>query len=487
MRRVLPVLAILALLAPSAQAQRIPLTFGVLSQLMFTDNLNLSPDKESGGVLQLLPNVAGANATSRTSWRLYYGPSALFYSGGTSDTSRVFHVFQGDASIQLIDQYLGLMISARANQNLTDSAAVGPDAGAGFDALGNPDAFAQTASVSIAPVIRLPVVRGDFATLSISPGINYVFTAETSGGATNQGDPGAITAVTLTSGEYFSRMPWSIDWSSNVYNSGADSGVDNPRRDSLNATLNYRIDRRWTMDFQAGYDYGDYDSTGETQGARWSVGPTWTPSAKTSVSAGYGERYFGGNWYLDISHVFKKLAFSLQYATTLTDARTALLNDDVVQFEDPFGQPTTNIAASQQPYGTIRTPALNNQVYVQQSWIGNLDYTFGRSTLSWQLQLQEQEYRSTDLKYSDFYSTLALRRALNPKLTGTLGLDYWGHGGEGVGAADFDQYRVVVQLSYALGRDLSTSLGYYHTDRASETQGFGWDENRLALTLNWMQ
>ena len=166
------------------RAEPIITSAGLLTRLIFTDNLFLTAQgAEAAGILQLLPNITGGGASKRTSYRFYYGPSALFYGGGNSDLNRVFHVFQADANVDLIDDYFSLQFSANANQNLVNPGVQST----GFNALGNPSAFAQTASISVTPVIQFPLLRGDFASVRFSPGINYVFAAKTADGLGNTG------------------------------------------------------------------------------------------------------------------------------------------------------------------------------------------------------------------------------------------------------------------------------------------------------------
>jgi uncharacterized protein (PEP-CTERM system associated) len=478
MLRIAAILTI-ALVSGAATADPIIARAGVLSRLIFTDNLFLNREgKESDVILQLLPNISGGRAGSRANYRFYYGPSLLFYGGGNSNLNRMFHVLQADGAVQLIDEYLGLRASARANQNL-----VNPNQDrAGFDAVGNPDAFAQTASIRITPVIRLPI-RSDYAVVQIEPGIDYVFSSDTADGRSNQGDVGSRSSISVRSGEYFSRTTWSVIWRANVFNTGNSGSRTN--YETLYGTVSYRVDRNWQIEGLAGYDNGSYASQNDTRSPRWRITPTWTPSANTTLAFGYGRRYEGNDWYLRLRHQFKKLVVSAEYETVLSDARTQLLTQDVVQFEDPFGEPIRDPLSNQELSGSINNPSLVNDVFVLQRLRGMLGYRFGRNNLTLRLWRDNRTYQESDLDYVDDYSILELVRAMNPRMNGSIRLDLWGHQEDTVNSVDFTQYRASLQLSYRVNERTSTSILYSYLNRASDSDLQDYDENRLMLTLNW--
>jgi len=481
------------LLSGAATADPIIARAGVLSRLVFTDNLFLThDDKESDVILQLLPNISGGRAGSRSSYRFYYGPSVLFY-GGNPDLNGVFHVLQADGATQLIDEYLGLRVSARANQNLVNPAGslgVGRSGsrgrgGAGFDALGNPDAFAQTASIQITPVIRLPI-RSNFAVVQIEPGINYVFASETADGRSNQGGAGSQSSISVRSGEYFSRATWSVIWRANLFDTGSNSSSGN-RTDyqTLYGTVAYRINRKWQIEGLAGYDDGSYASQNDTQSPRWRITPIWTPSANTTLGVGYGRRYEGNDWYLQFRHLFKKLAVTAEYEKTISDARTQLLTQDVVQFEDPFGGAIQDPLRNQNLSGSITNPALVNGVFVLERLRGTLGYNFGRNNLTLSVWRDNRTYQESNLDYVDNYSTLQWNRALNPRTNGLVRLDLWRHQDGTDDLFDFTQYQASMQLSYRVNERTSTSILYSYLNSTSDSEFEDYDENRLWLTLDW--
>lgn len=476
---------ILLLLPQATQAGPIVSDVGLLSRVIFTDNLFLTNQgQDSAAIFQLLPNVTGGRNGNRTTYRYFYGPSAVFYGGGNSDLNRVFQVLQANASVAVVKDYFWFELSANANQNLIDPGTEN----AGFNALGNPNAFAQTASISVTPVIQFPI-RTNFATVRIAPGINYVFSTETANGATNAGSTGTQSYLTITSGAYFSRMSWQITGSRNIFNnlqSNQDTqNYQYPGTSSLYLTLTYPFTAQWSVQGLAGYDWGDYQSLSNTGGARWRVTPYWSPSRNTSIGLGYGWRYYGTDYYANIQHRFRKTAINISYETVVSSASSALLNANVVYFQDPFGVPITNPAASQALSGSIANPALVSGVFVQHQLLANITHQFGRTNANLSLNQNRWDYQDSDNQVDGLQADLAFNRSLSRRSSVGLGVQYWEYSQSYLGAADFIQYQLWTQYSYQINRKLTGNARYYHNQRTSDAPSQNYDENALWLTLNW--
>lgn len=472
-----------------------PLAVGLQTGVVATDNLFLSREKESGAIIQLLPSISGGQEGGRGTYRYYYGPSALIYSGGNSDLNSVFHVLQADGRVELFDEYLSLVVSARANQNLIDPAA----GAAGFTAVDSPDAFAQTASLQVTPVIRFPIVRRDFATVELAPGINYTYTGATAEDAGEDSGFGSQGSLAITSGEYFPRMPWSINAYQNSFNEG-DNQENEQGNDQgtsgIDGTLAYRITPRLAIQGLVGYDYGDYESTSSTEGWGWRITPVWAPSANTSVAVGYGGRYFGPDYYANISHIHKKTTLSFTYETVVANARTAILNTDVVNFEDPCYAPSDATTGApgvvgidpltdQSAAGSVSNPALSGGVFVQSQMTGCVRHRFGRSTGYLYLLQNHWDYQASDLDVYQTQGSVVVDRALSPSANGSLGLAYWIYDQSISNEADFNQYQAWAQLSYQLSSRLSSSCRYSYFRQDANTTSQNFDGNSLWLALDW--
>lgn len=476
------VLAILS--ARSIAAAPIVASAGVLSRLVFTDNLFLTAQRpEPAMIFQLTPNVTGGRSGSRSSYRWYYGPSALFYSGGNADLNHVFHVLQANASVDLIKEHLALQLAANANQNLVDPTA----RSTGFDAFGNPDAFAQTASISVAPVIQFPLLRAHVATVRLAPGFNYVFTAKTAAGARNAGSTGSQSYLKIASGDYFARTPWDVAAFSNSFgsaNANANAN-DTDGISNIRGTVTYPVSAKWNIQGLVGYEWGQYESLSEPGGWRWRVTPYWSPSRNTSIGLGYGWRYFGTDYFASINYRRKKTVVTMSYEIVVSNARTALLDTPVVYFEDPFGEPIINPTSEQTLAGSVSNPPLVAGVFLQYQSLASIAHRLGRTTGYLSVNQNRWDYQRSGIQVDDLQGSLLFHRALSRRTRGEVGAQYWLYSQFAVGAVDFDQFKIWGALSYQVNRRVSGSIRYFYNQRSSDTATQSFDENGLWLTMNW--
>lgn len=474
-------LCVLLVLMTAGSASAREISAGVRTSLIFTNNLFSTPEgKEGGMVLQVVPYASNSYNSSRSSYQWFYGPSAIIYGGGKSDLNRLGHNLQLSANVALYKEYLGLNISARAAQNLISPNRSGR--GGGFDSIGNPDNYAQTFAFGITPVFNVPLTfNGDFATVKIAPGINFAFTADTASGRQNVGSRGSASSVTVTSGEMFSRMPWSLRWSSNVWTSGQN------RYNQFSFNTSYRVNSELSVGGTLGFDSSFFDGSQTGRDPRWRITPRWTPTSNTSIAIGYGHRFSGNDWYLSIQRSFKRSTLDLRYETTISDARTALLDQDVVAFQDPFGNPI-DPATTQDFTGINTTPALVNDTYVQNRLSATYAWTRGRNNVTFSLRQDDRSYQVSNVSTLDLYSTIGYSRSLTSRAQGSATLNIWAHDDRQVTLAsenDFTEYRLNLAYGYSLGARTSTSVTYSFINRQSGSQGYDFGENRLYLTLNY--
>ena len=484
--RVVLVLAILS--ARNIKAEPIVASAGVLSRLVFTDNLFLTAQRpEPAMIFQLTPNITGGRSGSRSSYRWYYGPSALFYSGDNSDLNRVFHVLQANASIDLVKEYFALQLSANANQNLVDPTVQST----GFDAFGNPDAFAQTASISVAPVIQFPLLRANVATVRFAPGLNYVFAAKTAEGARNAGSTGSQSNLTIASGDYFSRAPWDVAAFSNIFSRDNDNDNDNDNYNdtdgisNVRGTVTYPVSAKWNIQGLVGYEWGQYESLSEPGGWRWRVTPYWSPSRNTSIGLGYGWRYFGADYFASINYRRKKTVVTMSYEVVVSNARTALLDTPVVYFEEAFGEPIISPTSEQTLAGSVSNPPLVAGVFLQYQSLASIAHRIGRTTGYFSVNQNRWDYQRSGIQVDDLQGSLLFNRALSRRTRGEVGAQYWLYSQFAVGAVDFDQFKIWGALSYQVNRRVSGSIRYFYNQRSSDTATQSFDENGLWLTMNW--
>jgi uncharacterized protein (PEP-CTERM system associated) len=106
------------------------------------------------------------------------------------------------------------------------------------------------------------------------------------------GDSTSDTAsLSVSSGAAFRTLGWGLQLSRQEVE---DSRAGNSTNQAASASLRYRVTNSLSLNLNGGYDKYDYQALGgATAGSSHSVGFTWTPSARTSLQASAGKRYFG--------------------------------------------------------------------------------------------------------------------------------------------------------------------------------------------------
>lgn len=474
---------------------------GARTVLSFSDNIFLTQrDPESDVVVELQPYF-------NTNWRgrvssaqVAYGPLLVGYLNN-GDLSQTWQYLRATGTTEVIEDFFSLTATAQANPNVINRA----NAGAGFDPLPNPGSYTQTASFSLVPSFTFPLIKaGDYADVAFSPGINLAFSAETAGGSDNASSLGTSTSLSIASGSVFYRMPWSLNYSGDLFDVEQGSGFSR-----VWGEIGYRFSPRYRLDLLVGVDSqqvgDDFDNAGPGRdlgdGVRWQPRFTWTPNAETSATIGIGQAAFGNDYYLNVSRRQKRFAFGLQYASTVENSRQAILRQQAIPFEDPFGNPILDPIGSGEVRQAINTPTLVEETYVNSGLDAVLAFQGRRTTVSLNATVDWDRYQFSDVETQQSLGSVSVNHRLTPRLSGRAAVLYQTYVQEPDVGLDYDQYRLELALTYRLGRRTTAGLAAYLSQSSSDSEaadvatgGLGsstrvgqtgnWDENRISLTLS---
>jgi len=465
---------LLSLVALPASASRWMFDKGLDIQSVTTGNVDLAgTDQQSDTVIRARPYLGIRRISGRTKARLFYAPDVRWYLQGTRD-SKIGHTLRADSSTELVKRAFFLRLSARASQVLTD-----PASRAGFDNINNPDAYTQSFVFSVIPDFRLPLVNHKYASARFSPGVNYGFTADAAGGQSGLSQTGSTTRLDIVSGPYFNRMPWYLRYRNDVFDVNRE---DNWGR--LDAGVRYRISANYSLNLSLGYDSLRTEGQDNQGGVRWHTTATWSPTARTSLSVGVGEAFFGTDWSLAFRHRYKHTSFTANYYTNVQDVTTELLQRDVVPFEDEFGQVIVDPLEGNPLLVEVNTPYLIDDIYIRHALDGTVAYVRGRTSLRARLWYDARDYQRSPLDTKDARAELVARRRLSRKLSGNLRLDYWSHSEDNPDAQNFDQYGAQLSFGYSLSQKIGLSVGYRWLDRSSSIPDQNYDDGQITFGLS---
>ncbi|MEM9253846.1 MAG: TIGR03016 family PEP-CTERM system-associated outer membrane protein [Pseudomonadota bacterium] len=245
---------------------------------------------------------------------------------------------------------------------------------------------------------------------------------------------------------------------------------------SARVQIGYRFNRRFEVSGYYGREWNQFQTTlnGRKDGPAWGYGVRWTPTPRTSVGLGGGDRFFGNTPRVDITHRHKRNSFRLSYQKRITFDRD-IRNEDQGGFDNNIDNPSI----------------LSNGPILDERWAGGWSYNARGFTASLTGNHSEQT-RSEDGEKSLFKNLdFVVTPQISPGQNISFGL-FWGVD-EPRGAInelpDFDTrgdsetWRYRVTWSKQLNLKVGASLAYVYTDRDGESDLNSYTENRIFATL----
>ncbi|MEQ8516740.1 MAG: TIGR03016 family PEP-CTERM system-associated outer membrane protein [Chromatocurvus sp.] len=252
------------------------------------------------------------------------------------------------------------------------------------------------------------------------------------------------------------------------------------------ATATLRISRVLSLDARAGEEFNEFVSLDDDiDGTFWDAGFTWTPNARVSVAAGYGERFFGTTPRLNVSYRHKRSEFSASYQRAINlprDLRGQQVDrgDRLADIEDlpgqPLGRAGRNTFIGQGPIEN-ETLALNWGFQARRTGIG----------LNVSESKQTQFETGAGLTFRS--AAITLTRQLGPQTSTDLRVGWRENEGDdqsiGLFGQELTAWTGSLGLSRTLGNETTLTLRYQYTNQDANTDVFTFTENRIDLNLRY--
>jgi uncharacterized protein (PEP-CTERM system associated) len=246
------------------------------------------------------------------------------------------------------------------------------------------------------------------------------------------------------------------------------------------------IDRTFSLDASFGVEDNIFVSTSdEIDGSFWDAGFSWQPNARVSVSAGYGERFFGEAPRFNINYRHKRStlrAFYLRDIRFPRNIRADSSDFDPDRFlDDPASEvPGGLIDDDGQQTFTGGSPVLDERFVLRYTLTGNRT----QFTLSATDSRQNQVAIDREGTFQTVVSVLS--RDVSPKLTASLRLSWRKNETERLSGGanlprDLERRRISIGLSRRLSNDASVTVRYSFSDQVSASPRNEFEEHRIAL------
>jgi len=289
----------------------------------YSDNVTLQADEnaKSGFVMQLTPGFELVNRSQRFEFRMNYMLNLYTYSGGKpSGAQRHSQDLDSSLKSRLVEDLLFLDAQATVHQQALS--AFGPQS-SGNGYVSNNSNEVRTYRISPYLVHRF----GAFA----NGELRYTRDSVSTDHQGMRRSDGNTISTHVSSGPTFRRFGWDLTLARSVYDEQlpvSGGGEQSQTTSAKNANLNvrYAVTPQLNMGVFGGYDSFDYSGLGGAQsGTAYGGNLAWTPSARTSIEASAGHRFYGPSYSLNLQHRSRSTVWNVLYSDAVSTSRSQFL------------------------------------------------------------------------------------------------------------------------------------------------------------------
>lgn len=436
----------------------------------YSDNIALAPSgfEEDDFVTVVTPGISVRNITNRFDWALDYSLQNIFYADN-SDANTSLHLFNMDTFSEIVNDRL--FLNFRLDHSPRNRSNTGNVA---FDNLSITDNRVDVLTYSVNPYWQQRL--GRFADLTVGYTRDEAIGGSNLSSSTSQGYD-----IDLSSGPQFTRLLWDLIYSER------ETEFENSNQDitfrTIRAETRYLLTRQFALLGTVGYDDNEFASFVESDisGILWNVGAAWTPSRRTQVEGTVGERFFGTDIALNITHRARSTRWSFSYTQTPTTTRAFLFEQQVFNLFDQFGQPVINPDTGEPATLLVDIPEQTPEVLIRERFSAVVQYVLRKNIFNLNAYIEDRELQVTSASEETSGINGSWIWNIGPKTRSVLSL---GRFENKLRTGITDEFVVAqYELIRLLGTSLEASIGARYLTRDSTLDGREFDENRIFLKL----
>ncbi len=267
-----------------------------------------------------------------------------------------------------------------------------------------------------------------------------------------------------------------------------DGGTDRLRTTSVQGS--YPLTRQLRLNGTYGIDQNEFRNQGfgVIDGPFWQTGATWTPNQRLNFTFGYGRRFFGDNYSLDVSWTRRRFAFRAGYTEFASTFSSRQEDVRFVPTTDPFGNPIIDPLAGASPLVIFNRAGLIQDVAIQRRFLVDLRFDHRLDTLLVSLSSDQLESmtRNRQTNQAMRLANVIWRRQISPQASVGVSTLYMNSELLGLGREPNTMVSLGPDFSYRFSARLAANVNYRHT--SSSGGGLGllqFTENRLVGVLNY--
>ncbi|SIS47583.1 TIGR03016 family PEP-CTERM system-associated outer membrane protein [Neptunomonas antarctica] len=431
---------------------------------VFTDNVDLEHDnKNSEWITTVTPNISVQANGARANLSLTGSLEANTGGGGSNSINPRLGA---SADAEVIEDFVFIDTSANITQNTVD--AFSPS---GVDSLNSTENTTNTYNYNISPYFTQRFKGAAEVTG------RYTYNYQLNSSADVDDSSSQAVMLGVNSGSDFTQFTWG----STVNYKDSNSDTTGSELLSAGANFGYKLNRSWQLQSSLGYEWNEIDTNirDSSNGTQWSLAAVWTPTTRTSLSIGYGDRFFGSTPTLDFSHRSRKSVFTASYSRELTDSATLLSQQDAFSTTDAFGEPIDPITGDPLPVSNS-TINVTDGVFVDERF--DLAYTLTGKRSTFRVGGSHSTQRFEDGRSDEILQeyNVGLTRQLSRTLDANLGVTVSQQSRES--SEDTTTINYDLGVTRKVGVDGKFNLSYRLIDSSSDDITNDYQENRLQFS-----
>ena len=428
-------------------------------------------DGGDGSVIQFSPGFTLDRAGGRARVDITYRPTVSF---GFSDTDpeTLTHSLRARGEVEAVERLLFIDANAAA-------AVVGDRSTSGsVDAINAGTDGSQSYSFQVSPSLR-PESNNRFVRFESNNSINLVDYTGGSDRSSSSGSNETVLNATLLSGPFFSTYNWDV----RATRRATDFDDRDDTRREYSAGVGYEVTSQILLNARAGYEDNDVETReDDTDGVIWNAGATWIISPRTSLSANYGDRYFGNTYSGRISHRSRRTTLTLDATRDIENRRNSRLLDNFFFLVDENGDVLIDPITGQPIIINIPNLEETDEDFISTRLRGGVSLSGRRTNVSLTADVENREFEVSGDEADTYRVSVNASRRIAGNITASMNGQY--ETVDDFDGGDTDSYLVRLSLSKELSSRTTISLDASYQDRDAADNDDDFNETRVGITLS---
>jgi len=353
-----------------------------------------------------------------------------------------------------------------------------------------------------------PYVRQRFKSLA-SGELRYTH-SETGANVQNFSNNTSDSAIfSLNSSSAFRTLGWGMDFShmeiSRKYSGPTLGALKTIKMDRASGSLKYIVTSHFNLIGTAGYEHNSFISIrGKPSSPFWTVGFSWVPTQRTSISASGGRRFFGNTYAASLDHRTRSTVWNLSYVEDITtfggqSSSGGILSADMLSslFTGSLGG---QALLDQGFSGSFSDPNnfLTNRLFLLKRLQASLTLNGKKNSLVFRAFNYSRKSFSPDEEDADLIGlnnailtrdttqtggNILWNHRLSPRSNANINFGYIRSSYDAVNQDD-DNIIVSASLNKQFTSNTSGSIMYMHNRRESNRNNGSYSANRITATVN---